>query len=67
MTTGTLLAFIFSGITVPVAIVSGIWVEARMPVPDPQRLGSPRPSPASYPADPRQPAPERLIRGRHPR
>jgi hypothetical protein len=42
MTTGTVLAFIFTGITAPVAIVSGIWLEARMPVPQPQHTGPPR-------------------------
>lgn len=42
MTTGTVLAFIFTGITAPAAIVSGIWLEARMPVPQPQHTGPPR-------------------------
>lgn len=36
MTTGTILAFIFTAITAPVAIVGGIWLEARMPAPPPQ-------------------------------
>jgi hypothetical protein len=48
MTTGTVLAFIFTGITAPVAIVSGIWLEARMPAPQPQHTGPP-PSPAPAP------------------
>jgi hypothetical protein len=75
MTTGTVLAFIFTGITAPVAIVGGIWLEARLPAPQPQHTGSPRhlrrPHPASllaggHRADLRQPAPDRLIpRGRH--
>ncbi len=42
MTTGTVLAFIFTGITALVAIVSGIWLEARLPVPQPQHTGLPR-------------------------
>jgi hypothetical protein len=45
MTTGTVLAFIFTAIIAPVAIVGGIWLEARMPVPQPQHTGS-APSPA---------------------
>jgi hypothetical protein len=32
MTTGTLLAFIVTGIIVLVAIVGGIWLETRLPV-----------------------------------
>jgi hypothetical protein len=67
MTTGTVLAFIFTGITAPVAIVSGIWLEARMPVPQPQLTGPSRdlhrPHPAGlladgHRADLRQPAPD---------
>jgi hypothetical protein len=75
MTTGTVLAFIFAGITAPAAIVSGIWLEARMPAPQPQHTGSPRhlrrPHPANllaggHRADLRQLAPGRLThRGRH--
>jgi hypothetical protein len=41
MTTGTVLAFIFTGSTVPVAIVSGIWLEARLPAPQPPHTGPP--------------------------
>jgi hypothetical protein len=48
MTTGTVLAFIFIAITAPVAIVGVIWLEARMPVPQPQHAGLP-PSPAPPP------------------
>ena len=71
MTTGTVLAFIFTGITAPVAIVSGIWMEARLPVPQPQHTGLPhhlrRPHPAGpqasgHRADLRQPGPELLVR-----
>ena len=51
MTTGTVLAFIFAGITAPVAIVSGIWLEARMPV-----LQQHRTAPSSAPARPGRPA-----------
>ena len=51
MTTGTVLALIFTCITAPLAIVSGIWLEARMPGPQPQTTGS------------GQPAPDRLIPG----
>jgi hypothetical protein len=75
MTTGTVLAFIFTGITAPVAIVTGMWLEARMPAPQPAHTGSPRhlrrPRPASrlpggHRADLRPLAPGRLIpRGRH--
>jgi hypothetical protein len=75
MTTGTVLAFIFTGITAPVAIMGGIWLEARMPAPQPPHTGSPRhlrpPGPAGLlaggdRADLRQPAPGLLIpRGRH--
>jgi hypothetical protein len=49
MTTGTLLAFIVTGIIVLVAIVGGIWLETRLPGPHDQRrsppglLGQPRP------------------------
>jgi hypothetical protein len=58
MTTGTVLAFLFTGITAPVAIVSGIWLEARMPAPQPQPTGSP--------PHLRPPAPDRLTpRSRH--
>ena len=58
MTTGTVLAFIFTGIVVLVAIVVGIWLEARLPVPQPQHTGPP--------PHLRPPAPDRLIsRGRH--
>jgi hypothetical protein len=39
MTTGTVLAFIFTGSIVPVAIVSGIWLEARLPAPQPPHTG----------------------------
>jgi hypothetical protein len=69
------LAFLFTGITAPVAIVSGIWLEARMPAPQPQPTGSPphlrRPHPAGllpggHRADLRPPAPDRLTpRSRH--
>lgn len=48
MTTGTVLAFIFIAITTPVAIVGVIWLEARMPIPQPQHAGLP-PSPAPPP------------------
>jgi hypothetical protein len=74
MTTGTVLAFIFTGITAPVAIVGGIWLEARMPAPQPQHTGSPRhlhrphrlELSGGHRAGLRQPAPDRLIpRGRH--
>jgi hypothetical protein len=75
MTTGTVLAFIFTGITVPVAIVGGIWLEARMTAPRRQRGGPPRhvrrPGTVSllaggYRADLGEPARDRLIpRGRH--
>jgi hypothetical protein len=75
MTTGTVLAFIFTGITAPVAIVSGIWLEARLLVPQPQHAGPPRhlrrPHLANvqaggHQAGLRQPAPDRLIpSGRH--
>lgn len=75
--TGTVLAFIFTGIAAPVAIVGGIWVEARLPVPQSPHNGPPthprRPHPAGlaaggHRADPRHPAPDRLIRrGRHQR
>jgi hypothetical protein len=41
MTTGTVLAFIFTGSIVPVAIVSGIWLEARLPAPQPPHTGPP--------------------------
>jgi hypothetical protein len=41
MTTGTVLAFIFTGSVVPVAIVSGIWLEARLPAPQPPHTGPP--------------------------
>ena len=37
MTTGTLLAFIVTGIIVLVAIVGGIWLETRLPGPQDQR------------------------------
>jgi hypothetical protein len=73
MTTGTVLAFIFTGITAPAAIVSGIWLEARLPAPQP-----PHASPPTHPPHPAgllpgghraglpHPAPGRLIaRGRH--
>jgi hypothetical protein len=49
MTTGTLLAFIVTGIIVLVAIVGGIWLETRLLGPHDQRrsppglLGQPRP------------------------
>ena len=43
MTTGTLLAFVFTGSIVPVAIVSGIWLEARLPAPQPSHPGPPGP------------------------
>jgi hypothetical protein len=75
MTTGTVLAFIFTGVTAPVAIVSGIWLEARMPAPQPQPAGPPRrlrqPHPAGllpggHQADLRHLPPDRLIpRGRY--
>jgi hypothetical protein len=75
MTTGTVLAFIFTGITAPVAIVSGIWLEARMPAAQPPHTGPPthlrRPHPAGllpggHQAGLRHPPPDRLIsRGRH--
>ena len=75
MTTGTVLAFIFTGITAPAAIVSGIWLEAQLPAPQPQRTGPPthlRPPhpagllPCGHRADLRHPPPDRLIsRGRH--
>jgi hypothetical protein len=77
MTTGTVLAFIFTGITAPVAIVSGIWLEARLPAPQPPHTSPPthlirsppRPAgllPGGHQADPRHPPPDRLIsRGRH--
>ncbi len=75
MITGTVLAFIFAGITAPVAIMSGIWLEARMPAPQAEHTGSPRHLPQPHPAgllaaghraDLRQPASGRLIyRGRH--
>ena len=69
MTTGTVLAFLFTGITAPVAIMCGIWLEARMPVPQPQHTGSPHPQASltagGHRTDLRQPAPDRLIlRGR---
>lgn len=48
MTTETVLAFIFIAITAPVAIVGVIWLEARMPLPQPQHAGLP-PSPAPPP------------------
>lgn len=41
MTSGTVLAFIFTGSIVPVAIVSGIWLEARLPAPQPPHPGPP--------------------------
>jgi hypothetical protein len=50
MTIGTVLAFIFTAITAPVAVVGGIWLEARMPVPQPQHAGLP-PSPAPPPPE----------------
>ena len=76
MTTGTVLAFIFTGSTAPVAIVGGIWLEAQMPVPQPQHTGPPRHlRPPHHPAGLLagghraglcQPAPDRLIPcGRH--
>jgi hypothetical protein len=75
MTAGTVLAFIFTGITAPAAIVSGIWLEARMPAPQPPHTGLPRHLRPSYPArllpgghraTQRQPVPGWLIRrGRH--
>ena len=74
MTTRTVWAFIFTGITAPVAIVSGIWL-ARLPAPQPPHTGFPRhlrpPHPArlrpgGHPADLHQLAPGRLLpRGRH--
>jgi hypothetical protein len=75
MTTGTVLAFIFTATTAPVAIVGGIWLEARMPAPQPQHAGAPRhlrpphpagPLPGGHRANLHQPAPGPLIpRGRH--
>jgi hypothetical protein len=54
MTSGTVLAFIFTGSIVPVAIVSGIWLEARLPAPQPPHTGPPghlrRPGPAGLQA-----------------
>src|SRR5215470_7545978 len=41
MTTGTVLAFSFTGNIVPLAIVSGIWLEARLPAPQPPHAGPP--------------------------
>jgi len=75
MTIGTVLAFIFTAVTAPVAIVSGIWLEARMPAPQPPHAGAPRhprpPHPAGtlpggHRANLHQQALDRLIpRGRH--
>jgi len=41
VTTGTVLAFIFTGSIVAAAIVSGIWLEARLPAPQPPHAGPP--------------------------
>jgi hypothetical protein len=61
MTTGTVLAFLFTGITAPVAIVSGIWLEARMPAPQPPPSGPPTqlrpPGPTAATPHHRQPQP----------
>jgi hypothetical protein len=58
MTTGTVLAFVFTGVTVPAATIGAIWIEQRMP-----RLP---PAPTRPAHHPRQPAPGRLIRrGQH--
>ena len=52
MTTGTVLAFILTGITVPVALVGGIWLEQRMPAPQQQRIRAPRHLRRAHPASP---------------
>ena len=57
MTTGTVLAFIFTGITAPAAIVSVIWLEARLPAPRAPRTGPP--------AHLRPPHPAGLLPGGH--
>jgi hypothetical protein len=57
MTTGTLLAFIVTGITVLVAIVGGIWLETRLPGPQDQRRSPPR--------LPSQPRPQTMFAGGH--
>jgi len=49
MTIGTMLAFVFTGVIVLVAIVGGIWLEARMPDPQ-ERLGLPSQARQSRPA-----------------
>jgi hypothetical protein len=41
MTTGTLLAFVVTGIIVLVAIVGGIWLETRLPGPHDRRRSPP--------------------------
>ncbi len=48
MTTGTVLAFIFTGITAPVAIVSGIWLESAAAAH--RSAHSPAPAPPGGPA-----------------
>lgn len=55
MTIGTVLAFVFAGSIVAVAIVSGIWLEARMPAPQ-----LPHPGPAG---PLRPPGPVGLVAG----
>ncbi len=56
--TGTVLAFIFIGVTVPVATIGAIWLEQRMP-PLPQMRIRPAPHAAQPPRDPLSPG------GRH--
>ena len=65
MTAGTVLAFIFTGITAPVAIAGGIWVEARMSAPQPPHTGPPRHLRRPGPASPRPGGHRLLPRGRH--
>jgi hypothetical protein len=43
MITGTALAFIFIGVIGPAAIVGAIWLEQRMPEPQPQHVTAPSP------------------------
>ena len=72
MTTGTVLAFIFTGLTAPVAIVSGIWLEAQLPLSAAaahRSAHSPAPAPPGGPAARRacRPAAIRPICATHPR
>jgi hypothetical protein len=46
MTTGTALVFIFIGVIGPAALVGAIWLEQRMPEPQPQHITAPSPGSA---------------------